>query len=216
MVVETKTQKELVKQKELRQNAFKSLSDKELKALYNNVKGQVKKQFNALRRIEKGKTGERYKMLAGMKSPALKAMEEKGLLPDKMPESFEDVQSQLLKATDFLTYETATAKNWLKYLKDTTTRTEKLIGKKLTIEQSRTFWEVVDKIRELQQSGFYTAMIKFNLGSGEVIENIAKTYNKNKSVDEMLKDWKDQFEDMSREQAKQREKADDLINAFFQ
>ena len=138
IITETKTQQKLVEESNKLRRAYKDMSEKERKAFYNTVRGQVTKQRNALEKIYDGKVSKRYKALAGEKSPALEALETRegiiGKMPDKMPEDFEEFQKQMESAKKFLTAQTATAKNWMKLVKDETARTEKLLNRKFTIE----------------------------------------------------------------------------------
>ena len=190
MITETKTQQKLVEESNKLRNAYKDMSDKERKSLYNTVKGQVKKQRNALEKIADGKVSKRYNILAGEKSPALEALEKRegivGKMPDKMPEDFEQFQKVMETAKRFLTAETATAKNWLKYLKDSTARTEKILNRKFTIEESRKAWELIKKLESTEGGGMYDA----SLSSGEGYKQIiAKVFDPKLSVDQMMTNW---------------------------
>lgn len=190
MITETKTQKKLVEESNKLRRAYKEMSDKERKAFYNTVKGQVKKQRNALEKIAEGKVSKRYNVLAGEKSPALEALERRegivGRMPDKMPEDIEEFQKVMETAKRFLTAETATAKNWLKYLKDATTRTEKILNRKMTIEEGRKAWELIKKLESTEGGGMYDA----SLSSGEGYKQIiAKVFDPNLSVDQMMTKW---------------------------
>ena len=190
MITETKTQKKLVEESNKLRNAYKDMSDKERKALYNTVKGQVKKQRNAIEKIAEGKVSKRYNILAGEKSPALEALEKRegivGKMPDKMPEDFEQFQKVMETAKRFLTAETATAKNWMKYLKETTARTEKILNRKFTVEESRKAWELIKKLESTEGGGMYDA----SLSSGEGYKQIiAKVFDPKLSVDQMMTNW---------------------------
>ena len=190
MITETKTQKKLVEESNKLRRAYKEMSDKERKTFYNTVKGQVKKQRNALEKIAEGKVSKRYNVLAGEKSPALEALERRegivGRMPDKMPENIEEFQNVMETAKRFLTAETATAKNWLKYLKDATTRTEKILNRKFTIEEGRKAWELLKKLETTEGGGIYDA----SLSSGEGYKQIiAKVFEPNLSVDQMMTKW---------------------------
>ena len=184
MITETKTQKKLVEESNKLRRAYKEMSDKERKAFYNTVKGQVKKQRNALEKIAEGKVSKRYNVLAGEKSPALEALERRegivGRMPDKMPEDIEEFHKI------FLTAETTTAKNWLKYLKKSTTRTEKILNRKFTIEEGRKAWELIKKLESTEGGGMYDA----SLSSGEGYKQIiAKVFDPNLTVDQMMTKW---------------------------
>ena len=192
MITETKTQKKLVEESNKLRRAYKEMSDKERKAFYNTVKGQVKKQRNALEKIAEGKVSKRYNVLAGEKSPALEALERRegivGRMPDKMPEDIEEFQKVMETAKRFLTAETATAKNWLKYLKDATTRTEKILNRKMTIEEGRKAWELIKKLESTEGGGMYDA----SLSSGEGYKQIiAKVFDPNLTIDQMMTKWDD-------------------------
>ena len=75
IITETKTQQKLVEESNKLRRAYKDMSDKERKAFYNTVRGQVTKQRNALQKIYDGKVSKRYKLLSREKSPALEALE---------------------------------------------------------------------------------------------------------------------------------------------
>lgn len=190
MITETKTQRRLVEESNKLRRAYKEMSDKERQAFYNTVKGQVKKQRNALEKIAEGKVSKRYNVLAGEKSPALEALERRegivGRMPEKMPADIEEFQKVMETAKRFLTAETATAKNWLKYLKDATTRTEKILNRKFSIEESRKAWELIKKLESTEGGGMYDASLSSEEGYKQII---AKVFDPNLTVDQMMTKW---------------------------
>lgn len=190
MITETKTQQKLVEESNKLRNAYKDMTEKERRAFYNTVKGQVKKQRNALEKIAEGKVSKRYNILAGEKSPALEALEKRegivGKMPDKMPEDFEQFQKTMETAKRFLTAETATAKNWMKYLRETTARTEKILNRKFTLEESRKAWELIKKLETTEGGGMYDASLSSGEGYKQVI---AKVFDPNLTVDQMMTNW---------------------------
>ena len=190
MITETKTQKKLVEESNKLRSAYKEMSDKERKLFYNTVKGQVKKQRNTLEKIAEGKVSKRYNILAGEKSPALEALERRegivGRMPDKMPENIEDFQKVMETAKRFLTAETATAKNWIKLLKEETARTEKILGRKFSIDESRKAWELLKKLESTEGGGMYEASLSSEEGYKQII---AKVFDPKLSVDQMMTKW---------------------------
>ena len=190
MIVETKTQQRLVEESNKLRRAYKDMTEKERQAFYNIVKGQVKKQRHALEKIAEGKVSKSYKLLAGEKSPALEALETRegivGRMPDKMPEDFEEFQKHMESAKKFLTAQTATAKNWMKLVKDQTARTEKILGRKFTIEESRKAWELIKKLESIEGGAIYDASLSSEEGYREII---AKVFDPNLTVDQMIAKW---------------------------
>lgn len=190
IITETKTQQKLVEESNKLRRAYKDMTEKERKAFYNTVRGQVSKQRNALQRIYDGKVSERYKVLSREKSPALEALERRegiiGKMPDKMPEDFEEFQKYMSSAKKFLTAQTATAKNWLKLVKDETARTEKLFNRKLTIEESRKAWELIKKLESTDGGAIYDASLSSEEGYREII---AKVFDPKLTVDQMMANW---------------------------
>ena len=190
IITETKTQQKLVEESNKLRRAYKDMTEKERKAFYNTVRGQVTKQRNALEKIADGKVSERYKVLAGEKSPALEALEKRegiiGQMPDKMPEDFEEFQKQMESAKKFLTAHSATAKNWLKLLKDQTARTEKILGRKFTVEESRKAWELIKKLESTDGGAIYDASLSSEEGYKEII---AKVFDPKLTVDQMMTNW---------------------------
>ena len=190
IVIETKTQQKLVEESNKLRRAYKDMTEKERKAFYNTVRGQVTKQRNALEKIYDGKVSKRYKVLAREKSPALEALETRegniGKMPDKMPEDFEEFQKQMESAKKFLTAQTATAKNWLKLIKEETARTEKLLGRKFTIEESRKAWELIKKLESTDGGAIYDASLSSEEGYRQII---AKVFDPNLTVDQMMTKW---------------------------
>lgn len=190
IITETKTQQKLVEESNKFRMAYKDMSEKERKAFYNIVRGQVTKQRNALEKIHDGKVSKRYKALAGEKSPALEALETRegiiGKMPDKMPEDFEEFQKQMESAKKFLTAQTATAKNWMKLIKEETARTEKLLNRKFTIEESRKAWELIKKLESIDGGAIYDASLSSEEGYKQII---AKVFDPNLTVDQMMTKW---------------------------
>jgi len=190
MVSETKTQQKLVEESNKLGKAYKDMTYKERKAFYSTVKGQVKKQRNALEKIAKGDVSKRYNVLSGEKSPALEALERRegivGRMPDKMPTDIEEFQKVMETAKRFLTAETATAKNWLKYIRENTTRTEKILGRKFSIEESRKAWDLIKKLEATEGGGMYDASLSSGEGYKQVI---AKVFNPKLSVNQMMIKW---------------------------
>ena len=190
IITETKTQQKLVEESNKLRRAYKDMSEKERKAFYNTVRGQVTKQRNALEKIYDGKVSKRYKVLAREKSPALEALETRegiiGKMPDKMPEDFEEFQKQMESAKKFLTAQTATAKNWLKLVKDETARTEKLMNRKFTVEESRKAWELIKKLESTEGGAIYDASLSSEEGYKQII---SKVFDPKLSVDQMMTKW---------------------------
>ena len=190
MIKETKTQKILIQEASKVWFAYTGMTKKERQAFYNTVKGQVTKQRNALEKIADGKVSNRYKVLARKKSPALESLERRegiiGKMPDKMPEDFEEFQKQMNSAYKFLTSHTATAKNWLKLLKDQKARTEKLLNRKFTVVESSKAWELIKKLQSTEGGAIYDA----SLSSGEGYKQIiAKVFDPKLTVDQMMTNW---------------------------
>ena len=190
IITETKTQQKLVEESNKLRRAYKDMTEKERKAFYNTVRGQVTKQRNALEKIYDGKVSKRYSVLSGEKSPALEALETRegiiGKMPDKMPEDFEEFQKQMESAKKFLTAHTSTAKNWIKLVKDQTARTEKLLGRKFTVEESRKAWELIKKLESTDGGAIYDATLSSEEGYREII---AKVFDPNLTVDQMMAKW---------------------------
>ena len=190
IITETKTQQKLVEESNKLRRAYKDMTDKERKAFYNTVRGQVTKQRNALQKIYDGKVSKRYKVLAREKSPALEALETRegviGKMPEKMPEDFEEFQKQMESAKKFLTAQTATAKNWMKLVKDETARTEKLLNRKFTVEESRKAWELIKKLESTDGGAIYDASLSSEEGYKQII---AKVFDPKLSVDQMMTKW---------------------------
>ena len=190
IITETKTQQKLVEESNKLRRAYKDMTEKERKAFYNTVRGQVTKQRNALQKIYDGKVSKRYKVLSGEKSPALEALETRegiiGQMPDKMPEDFEEFQKQMESAKKFLTAQTATAKNWLKLIKDETARTEKLLNRKFTVEESRKAWELIKKLESTDGGAIYDAGLSSEEGYKQII---AKVFDPKLTVDQMMTNW---------------------------
>ena len=190
IITETKTQQKLVEESNKLRRAYKDMTKKERQAFYNTVRGQVTKQRNALQKIYDGKVSNRYKVLAREKSPALEALETRegiiGKMPDKMPEDFEEFQKQMESAKKFLTAQTATAKNWMKLIKDETARTEKLLNRKFTIEESRKAWELIKKLESTDGGAIYDASLSSEEGYKQII---AKVFDPNLTVDQMMTKW---------------------------
>ena len=190
IITETKTQQKLVEESNKLRRAYKDMTEKERKAFYNTVRGQVTKQRNALEKIADGKVSKRYKVLSREKSPALEALETRegiiGKMPDKMPEDFEEFQKQMESAKKFLTAQTATAKNWLKLVKDETARTEKLLNRKFTVEESRKAWELIKKLESTDGGAIYDASLSSEEGYKQII---AKVFDPKLSVDQMMTKW---------------------------
>ena len=190
IIKETKTQIKLVEESNKLRRAYKDMTEKERKAFYNTVRGQVTKQRNALEKIYDGKVSKRYKVLAREKSPALEALETRegiiGKMPDKMPEDFEEFQKQMESAKKFLTAQTATAKNWMKLVKDETARTEKLLNRKFTVEESRKAWELIKKLESTDGGAIYDASLSSEEGYKQII---AKVFDPKLTVDQMMTKW---------------------------
>ena len=190
IIIETKTQQKLVEESNKLRGAYKDMSEKERQAFYNTVKGQVKKQRNALQKIYDRKVSNRYKVLSGKKSPALEALENRegviGQMPEKMPEDFEEFQKHMESAKKFLTAQTATAKNWMKLVKEDTKRTEKLLNRKFTIEESRKAWELIKKLESTDGGAIYDASLSSEEGYKQII---AKVFDPNLTVDQMMTKW---------------------------
>ena len=190
IITETKTQQKLVEESNKLRRAYKDMSDKERQAFYNTVRGQVTKQRNALQKIYDGKVSERYRVLSKKKSPALEALETRegiiGKMPDKMPEDFEEFQKQMESAKKFLTAQTATAKNWMKLIKEETARTEKILGRKFTVEESRKAWELIKKLESTDGGAIYDASLSSEEGYREII---AKVFDPKLTVDQMMTKW---------------------------
>ena len=192
MIVETKTQKILVKEFSKTWFAYTGMTKKERQALYNTVRGQVTKQRNALEKIADGKVSKRYRILSGEKSPALEALEKRegivGKMPDKMPDKLEEYQKHMETARKFLTAETATAKNWLNYLKHAKERTEKLFNRKFTLEEGQEVWELIKKLESIEGGAIYDASLSSEEGYRQVIE---KVFDPKLTVDQMLNKWEE-------------------------
>ena len=192
IITETKTQQKLVEESNKLRRAYKDMTDKERKAFYNTVRGQVNKQRNALQKIYDGKVSKRYKVLAGEKSPALEALEKRegivGKMPDKMPEDFEEFQKHMESAKKFLTAQSATAKNWMKLVKDQTARTEKILGRKFTVEESRKAWELIKKLESTEGGGMYDASLSSEEGYRQVVE---KVFDPKLTIDQMMNKWEE-------------------------
>ena len=190
IITETKTQQKLVDESNKLRRAYKDMTEKERKAFYNTVRGQVTKQRNALEKIADGKVSKRYSALSGEKSPALEALEKRegiiGKMPDKMPEDFEEFQKQMESAKKFLTAQTATAKNWMKLIKDETARTEKLLNRKFTVNESRKAWELIKKLESTDGGAIYDAGLSSEEGYKQII---AKVFEPNLTVDQMMANW---------------------------
>ena len=190
IITETKTQQKLVEESNKLRGAYKDMTEKERKAFYNTVRGQVTKQRNALQKIYDGKVSNRYKVLSREKSPALEALETRegiiGKMPDKMPEDFEEFQKQMESAKKFLTAQTATAKNWMKLIKEETARTEKLLNRKFTIEESRKAWELIKKLESTDGGAIYDASLSSEEGYRQII---AKVFDPSLTVDQMMTKW---------------------------
>ena len=190
IITETKTQQKLVEESNKLRRAYKDMTEKERKAFYNTVRGQVTKQRNALEKISKGQVSKRYSILSGEKSPALEALETRegivGKMPDKMPEDFEEFQKHMESAKKFLTAQTATAKNWMKLIKEETARTEKLLNRKFTVEESRKAWELIKKLESTDGGAIYDASLSSEEGYREII---AKVFDPKLTVDQMMTKW---------------------------
>ena len=190
IITETKTQQKLVEESNKLRGAYKNMTEKERKAFYNTVRGQVTKQRNALQKIYDGKVSNRYKVLSGEKSPALEALETRegiiGKMPEKMPEDFEEFQKQMESAKKFLTAHTATAKNWMKLVNDETARTEKILGRKFTVEEARKAWELIKKLESTDGGAIYDASLSSEEGYKQII---AKVFDPKLTVDQMLTNW---------------------------
>ena len=190
IVTETKTQQKLVEESNKLRRAYKDMTEKERKAFYNTVRGQVTKQRNTLQKIYDGKVSKRYKLLAREKSPALEALETRegiiGKMPEKMPEDFEEFQKQMESAKKFLTAQTATAKNWMKLIKEETARTEKLLNRKFTVEESRKAWELIKKLESTDGGAIYDAGLSSEEGYKQII---AKVFDPKLTVDQMMTKW---------------------------
>ena len=190
MIVETKTQKILAQEASKVWFAYTGMTKKERQAFYNTVKGQVTKQRNALEKIADGKVSKRYSVLSEKKSPALEALEKRegivGKMPDKMPEDFEEFQKQMDSAFKFLTANTATAKNWLKLIKREKARTEKLLNRKFTVEESSKAWELIKKLESTDGGAIYDAGLSSEEGYKQII---AKVFDPKLTIDQMMTNW---------------------------
>ena len=190
MLTETKTQKILVQEFSKAWFAYTGMTKKERQAFYNTVRGQVTKQRNALQKIYDGKVSKRYKVLARHKSPALEALERQegivGKMPDKMPDTLEEYQKHMETARKFLTAETATAKNWLNYLKHAKERTEIIMNRKFTLEEGREVWELIKKLESTDGGAIYDASLSSEEGYRQII---AKVFDPKLSVDQMMTKW---------------------------
>ena len=190
MINETKTQKILVKEFTKIWFAYTGMTKKERQAFYNTVRGQVTKQRNALQKIYDGKVSKRYKVLARKKSPALEALEKRegivGKMPDKMPDTLEEYQKHMETARRFLTAETATAKNWINYLKHAKERTEKLLNRKFTLEEGQEVWEVIKKLESIEGGAIYDASLSSEEGYRQVVE---KVFDPKLTIDQMMTKW---------------------------
>ena len=189
-ITETKTQKKLVEESNKLRRAYTGMTKKERQAFYNTVRGQVTKQRNALEKIAEEKVSNRYKVLSGKKSPALEALERRegivGRMPDKMPDTLEEYQKHMETARKFLTADTATAKNWLNYLKHAKERTEKILNRKFTIEEGSKAWELIHKLASIEGGAIYDAGLSSEEGYREII---AKVFDPNLTVDQMMANW---------------------------
>lgn len=192
MITETKTQKKLVEEFSKTWFAYTGMTKKERQAFYNTVRGQVTKQRNALEKIAEGKVSKRYSVLAGEKSPALEALERRegiiGKMPDKMPDTIEEYQKHMETARKFLTAETATAKNWLNYLKHAKERTEKIMNRKFTLEEGRKVWELIKKLESTEGGGMYDASLSSEEGYRQVVE---KVFDPKLTIDQMMNKWEE-------------------------
>ena len=192
MITETKTQKILVEEFSKTWFAYTGMTKKERQAFYNTVKGQVKKQRHALEKIAEGKVSKSYSILAGEKSPALVALERQegivGKMPDKMPDTLEEYQKHMETARKFLTAETATAKNWLNYLKHAKERTEKIMNRKFTLEEGREVWELIKKLESVEGGAIYDASLSSEEGYREII---AKVFDTKLTIDQMMNKWEE-------------------------
>lgn len=190
MIIQTKTQKKLVEESKKLRGAYKDMPEKERKAFYNTVRGQVTKQRNALQKIYDGNVSKRYSILSGKKSPALSMLETRegiiGRMPDNMPSDFEEFQKQMDSAFKFLTAHTATAKNWMKLVKDETARTEKLLNRKFTIEESSKAWELLKKLESTDGGAIYDAGLSSEEGYKQII---AKVFDPKLTIDQMMTNW---------------------------
>ena len=190
MLTETKTQKILVQEFSKAWFAYTGMTKKERQAFYNTVRGQVTKQRNALQKIYDGKVSKRYKVLARHKSPALEALERQegivGKMPDKMPDTLEEYQKHMETARKFLTAETATAKNWLNYLKHAKERTEKIMNRKFTLEEGREVWELIKKLESTDGGAIYDAGLSSEEGYKQII---AKVFDPKLTIDQMMNKW---------------------------
>ena len=213
IITETKTQQKLVEESNKLRRAYKDMTEKERKSFYNTVRGQVTKQRNALQKIYDGKVSNRYKVLSREKSPALEALETRegiiGKMPDKMPEDFEEFQKQMESAKKFLTAQTATAKNWMKLIKEETARTEKLLNRKFTIEESRKAWELIKKLESTDGGAIYDASLSSEEGYKQII---AKVFDPNLTVDQMMTKWDSYRRGTTPQQIQDN---DDDMNPFF-
>ena len=192
MITETKTQKILFQEFSKTWFAYTGMTKKERQAFYNTVKGQVKKQRHALEKIAEGKVSKRYSILAGEKSPALVSLETRegiiGKMPEKMPDTLEEYQKQMESARKFLTAETATAKNWLNYLKHAKERTEIILNCKLTLEEGREVWELIKKLESTEGGGMYDASLSSEEGYRQVVE---KVFDPKLTIDQMMNKWEE-------------------------
>ena len=192
MIIETKTQKKLFDEYNKTWFAYTGMTKKERQAFYNIVRGQVTKQRNALEKIAEGKVSKRYSILKGEKSPALVALERRegivGRMPDKMPDTLEEYQNQMETARRFLTAETATAKNWLNYLKHAKERTEIIMNRKLTLEEGREVWELIKKLESTEGGGMYDASLSSEEGYRQVVE---KVFDPKLTIDQMMNKWEE-------------------------
>lgn len=190
IITETKTQQKLVEESNKLRRAYKDMTEKERQAFYNTVRGQVTKQRNALQKIYDGKVSNRYKVLSREKSPALEALETRegiiGKMPDKMPDTLEEYQKHMESAKKFLTAQSATAKNWLKLVKDQTARTEKLLNRKFTVEEGREVWELIKKLESTDGGAIYDASLSSEEGYRQIIE---KVFDPKLTVDQMMANW---------------------------
>lgn len=190
MIIQTNTQKKLVEESKKLRGAYKDMPEKERKAFYNTVRGQVTKQRNALQKIYDGNVSKRYSILSGKKSPALSMLETRegiiGRMPDNMPSDFEEFQKQMDSAFKFLTAHTATAKNWLKLIKDETARTEKLLNRKFTIEESSKAWELIHRLESTDGGAIYDASLSSEEGYKQII---AKVFDPKLTIDQMMTNW---------------------------
>lgn len=198
------TNKEQLTQEVKRLNrAFNSYNEKELKAFYNTIKGMVKKAYNRLEEVQKGNVKtKRYQYLSGSESPAKKALEKQGGLlkdwkdvnPFKSTENnkMKEIQREFNRASKFLNARTSTLKDWADYHKEMLNTFEEKYARKLTLNESYKFWDLVDTLRESTELyGAYNIMHNFNLSSDDLHQNLSDIFDSNKTIDDMLENIKD-------------------------